>query len=242
MKLRLLALPLMLVSLTACALIHQPQTTHYFRPTPDQIGPEFNSYGEAVLPEHGLIVVQGDELAYGVGRHPTRNRINGADVGQASITISQSLRKVLGSKRVRIENRGFPGDTIADSGTRWGDAAPGDLLILAYGFGDLQAHTPGPAFRDQLRAMIRKAHASKAAVFVITPPDVTDPLVNNRLAVYRLTAAAVAEQEGAELFPATAAMTKAKEPLSKGPPQTARTYEIIAASMVPYIKFVRPES
>src|ERR1700761_9585053 len=113
MKLRLLALPILLVSLTACALFRQPSTGRYFQPTADQIGSNFNSYGEAVLPEHGLIVVQGDDLAYGVARHPTRNRINDAGVGQASITISQGLRRVLRSSRVRIENRGFPGDTLA---------------------------------------------------------------------------------------------------------------------------------
>ncbi|MGC1305381.1 MAG: SGNH/GDSL hydrolase family protein [Caulobacteraceae bacterium] len=241
MKLRLLALPILLASLTACTLFHQPSTARYFQPAADQIGPNFNSYGEAVLPEHGLIVVQGDDLAYGVARHPTRNRINDADVGQASITISQSLRKVLRSGDVRIENRGFPGDTLAQSAERWADAGPGNLLILAYGFGDLRARTPGLAFGDQLRTMIRKAHAHGAAVFVITPPDVTDTLVNSKLATYRFFANAVAEQEGAEVFPASAAMTKAKEPFSKGVPQTARTYEIIAASMVSYIKFVHPE-
>jgi hypothetical protein len=241
MKLRIFALPVLLALLAACA--HAPSPTggaRYFQATADQIGPETNSYGEAVLPEHGLIVVQGDDLAYGVGRHPTAHRINDAEIGQASLTISQSLRKVLGARRVRIENRGFPGDSIADSAERWADMEPGNLLILAYGFGDLEAHTQAGVFQAKLRAMIKQARAQGAAVFVVTPPAVSDTLMNANLATYRVSAAVIGEREGAEVFSAAEAMAKAKEAPAKGAPQSARTYEAIAAAMVPYIKLVTP--
>ena len=243
MKLRLLALPVLLSLLAACAHGSSPtQTGRYFQPTADQIGPQPNSYGEAVVPEHGLIVVQGDDLAYGVAPHPTRNRINDADVGQASLTISQDLRKVLGAKRVQVENRGFPGDSIADSEQRWAGMPAGNLLILAYGFGDLKAHTQAGDFAEKLRAMIRKAHAQGATVFIVTPPNVTDKLMDANLATYRIYAASIGEQEGVEVFSAAAAMTTAKEAPTKGAPQIARTYEAIAAAMIPYIKLVGPQT
>jgi hypothetical protein len=247
MKLRRSALPKLtvLAALTAAILAacaHEPAPARFFQPTAEQIGPEFNSYGEAVLPDQGLIVVQGDDLAYGVAIHPTRHHINDASVGQASRTISQSLRHVLGDNRVRVENRGFPGDTVADSAKRWAGLEPGDLIVLAYGFGDMKAKTTPADFGEALRAQIRAAHARGAAVFVVTPPTVSDPLVEAKLAPYRWTADAVAGQEGAESFSAAAAMTAAKEQPTKDVPQRSKTYETIAAAMVPYIKLVKPQS
>jgi hypothetical protein len=245
MKLRsaLPTLPLlaaMAAVLAACA--HGGATTsRYFKATPDQIGPEFNNYGEAVLPEQGLIVVQGDDLAYGVGVHPTRHRINEAEVGQASLTISQSLRHVLGDNRVRVENRGFPDDTVADSAKRWEGLEPGGLLVLAFGFGDMKAKTKLAVFVAELRDMIKTAHARGAAVFVVTPPALADVSMEAKLAPYRLWAEYAAGQEGAETFSAVAAMTTAKEKPAKGAPQTSRTYRTIAASMLPYIKLVQPQ-
>lgn len=243
MKLRLyalLTLSLLATGLTACA--HSQKPARFFQPSAAQIGPEFNSYGEAVLPEQGLIVVQGDDMAYGVGVHPTRHRINDAEVGQASLTISQSLRHVLGDNRVRVENRGFPDDTVAESAQRWTGLEPGDLLVLAYGFGDMKAKTVPAAFADELRAMIRAAHARGAPVFVVSPPLLADPLMEAKLAPYRWWAETVAGQEGAELFLAVAAMTAAKEKPAKGAPQTSKTYQTIASSMIPYIKLVKPQS
>ncbi len=252
MKLRLPALPTLpplvavmaaaLVSTTLAACAHGQKTARFFQPTPGQIGPEFNSYGEAVLPEQGLIVVQGDDLAYGVGLHPTRHRINEADVGQASLTISQSLRHVLGDNRVRVENRGFPDDTVAQSAKRWEGLEPGDLLVLAYGFGDMKAKTAPAVFGAELRAQIRAAHARGAAVFVVTPPYIGDPPREIQLAPLRTMAEAIAGQEGAETFSTIAAMTAAKENPAKGVPQNAKTYQAVAASMLPYIKLVKPRS
>jgi hypothetical protein len=239
MKLRRAALLIPLLLTAGCA-VRADVPSRYFQPTAAQIGPEPNSYGEAVLPDHGLIAVQGDDLAYGVARHPTRHRINGADQGQAATTISQGLRQVLGARRVTVENRGFPGDTVAASTERWANARRPDLLILAFGFGDLQAHTQVGPFAEGLRKLIREAHAQGTAVFLVTPPAVSDKLTNANLAPYTATAAAVATQLDVEVFPATTAMGTAKEPPSKGIPQTARTYAAIAGSMVPYIKLVRP--
>ena len=228
-----------LLLLAACAHRDEAEPVRYFQPTAAQIGPELNSYGEAVLPEHALIVVQGDELAYGVGRRPTRHRINGADEGQAALTISESLRQVLGTRQVRIENRGVPGDTVAAGARRWAGAQRPDLLILAYGFGDMAVHTQVDPFGEGLLAMIRAAHAQGSAVFVVTPPMLSDKLANANLSPYRSRADAIARAAGAEVFPAATAMATAKESPTTGAPQTARTYQVIAGSMLPYIKVIR---
>ena len=220
--------------LSACAAA--PPTHRYFQPTADQIGPYPNSYGEAVAPRRGLIAVQGDEMAYGVATGRSRRTINGADRGQGPMTISETLRKVV--KGVEVENRGFPGDTVAASAARWANARRADLLILAFGFGDLQAHTPQSTFAEQLTALIRSAQAGGATVFVVIPPHVSKTLTDSDIEAYRGAERGVAISTGAEVFEAQAALTRIKAPPPAGAAQTPQAYQAIAADMVPYIKVV----
>jgi hypothetical protein len=233
-----LLLCLSLGPVAGCARLAE-RPSPYFRPSADQIGPALNSYGEAVVPAHGLVVVQGDDLAYGATRRPTRNRINGADEGQATTTISESLRHVLG-RSVQVENRGFPGDTAEASAERWADAPAPSLLILALGYGDLRAHTQVGPFGAAVRDLIRKAHEQGAAVFVVLPPASSDRLTDANLWPYRSTLDAVARSEGAEVFAAAVAMATGKEPPAQHAGQTAHAYTLIAGAMAPYIKVVAP--
>ena len=159
----ILALPL----LGGCA----HRQVRYFQPSASQIGPDPNSYGEVVVPLHGLIAVQGDGLAYGLARGRSRHEINGAARGQARLTISQVLRKAI--RGVEIENRGFPDDTVAQSTARWSGARRANLLILCVGFGDAAAHTPLDAFKSDLEQVIRTAREQGTAVFVVTPPQLS---------------------------------------------------------------------
>ena len=210
----------------------------YFQPTADQIGPNLNSYGEAVVPRHGLIVVQGDDFAYGLARGRSRHAINGAEEGQAAITISQALRKAV--RGVQVENRGYPGDTVEASAARWTGRPSGDLLILSYGFGDQRAHTPISEFNDALTRMITAAHASGTAVFVVIPPPSSDPLLDFDLASYRANLAAVARKANVVIFDSSAAMSRIRAPARKQTAQTPAVYQAVAADMVAYIKVVSP--
>ena len=219
--------------LAGCARPHR-----YFQPTPDQIGPLPNSYGEVVAPRRGLIAVQGDELAYGLARGRSQRRINGADQGQGPLTISEALRKVI--RGMKVENRGFPGDTVAASAARWAGAPRADLLILAYGFGDEQAHTPLDTYVNGLSSMVQTALQSGEAVFVIVPPDAADPLLQSDLRPYQDGDRAVAAAPGATVFETDAAIIRLKAPLSKSFAQTPAVYQAVAADMAPYIKVVAP--
>ncbi|WP_174299714.1 SGNH/GDSL hydrolase family protein [Caulobacter sp. S45] len=235
---RLIRTALALVGVLTAAGCAGPPVHRYFQPTADQIGPEPNSYGEVVVPRHGLIVVQGDQFAYGLVRGRSRHAINGAQAGQASITISQALRKAVAG--VEVENRGYPGDTVEASAARWASLSPGDLLILCYGYGDLQAHTPPQAFSAALAKMIASAHASGAAVFVVMPPTSADPLINADLGSYRYSEYAVAHQAGVEVFDASSAIYRIRAPVLKSAAQPASVYQAVAADMVAYIKVVAP--
>ena len=141
---------------------------------------------------------------------------------------------------MQVENRGYPGDTVKASAGRWADRSPGDLLILCYGFGDQQAHTPIPEFNAALATMIAAAHAKGAAVFVVIPPLSSDPLIQSELANYRGYAALIARQAGIEVFDAYLAMTRIKAPPVKHSAQAAAVYQAVAADMVAYIKVVSP--
>ena len=210
----------------------------YFQPTADQIGPNLNSYGEAVVPRHGLIVVQGDDFAYGLARGRSRHLINGAPEGQASITISQALRKVL--KGVRVENRGYPGDTVAMSTLRWSGAAPADLTILTFTYGDAAASTDLDDFKGGVAALIQAARAHGGAVFLVVPPPSRDELRDHSQGEYRDAARSVAQSAGVQVFDAFAAMDRLKVQKVKTVAQPTAIYQGVAADMSAYIKVVTP--
>jgi hypothetical protein len=232
-SLRAVATAALAASLAGC-IAAQP-THRYFQPDASEVGPAANSFGEAVAPRHGLIVVQGDELAYGLARGRSKHDINGAHAGQAATTISDALREVFGRK-VEVENRGFPGDTVAASTARWAARPPGALLILAYGYGDMAAHTAPDAFRTALQALIRDAQAKGATVFVVLPPNFSDALMNSELAPYRAVASDLAQHQGAEMFDAASSMSRIGVAPWKAVAQRPSVYAAIAGDMAPYIK------
>ncbi len=223
--------PLSFLIIAGCAA---PPPHRYFQATANQIGPEPNSYGEAVVPSCGLVAVQGDDFAYGRAPGRSRRTINGATQGQAAITISQALRKAVDG--VRVENRGFPGDTVEASTTRWSSHPPGNLLILALGYGDAEAQTPIGHFAEGFDALVRGAQAKGAAVFVIVPPPISDPLKNTTIEAYRNQMRGIAQADGAEMFEAFTAETRIKAKPSRTLAQSSAVYQAVAADMAPYIK------
>jgi lysophospholipase L1-like esterase len=157
---------LLSVGLSACFTLRQGT---FAPPTAAEVGPVLDNYGEAVVPAHGLIVVQGDELIYGVADHSRRPGINGSQVHRTATTITETMRQAL--QAVDIVNQGYPGDTAAMGARRWSDAPVGNLAILSYGYGDAAANTPVADYERALREMVRRARAQGAAVFLIpTPP------------------------------------------------------------------------
>ena len=229
-------LSLQLLAFGGCA----HREVRYFQPSADQIGPDTNSYGEVVLPLHGLIAVQGDQLAYGSARGRTRHRINEAPSGQSGLTVSQVLRKAI--RGVEVENRGYPDDTLAQSTARWSGSRAPNLLILCLGFGDASAHTPLDAFGVAFAKAIRAARTQGAAVFVVIPPQLSDPLENHELQDYRNAESTVAAQEGATVFNAAASMQRLARAPVRTAAQPAEVYQAIAADMAPYIKVVTATS
>jgi len=231
-SLRLLALGLSSLCLAAC--LHPAGHLHA---GPDQIGPRLDNYGEAVLPLHGTIVVQGDDAVYGVVQHGRRGPINGAAEPRGAVTLTDTLQRALPG--VTVINHGYPQDTAAESANRWADAPVGDLLILCLGYGDLQAKTPPTEYGEALRALIRRGKARGAAVFVILTPPAGDPKFSG-LKGYRDAARTAAAEMGVDLFDPMTALYQAQVKLPKGPDGSADIYRAMARAIVPYIQVVKP--
>ncbi len=213
-----------------------PRTAAYFHPSAADMGPMLDNYGEAIVPLHGLIVVQGDDLVYGTAAKRGRAAINGAPEPRDPFSISESMRSVLHG--VEIVNRGYPADSIVDGFERWAGSPKGDLLILSYGFGDVKAKTPLPTYQQTLQRMVRQAHAAGAAVFLLTTPAVADRRLSDALEPYRLAMRKIGAQEGAEVFEAWQDLDRAHIPFPKGVVQSRAMNVAIAGDLVAYIKVV----
>ncbi len=231
---RVLVLTVLAAGLGGCSL----NQGSFSPPTAAEVGPVLDNYGEAVIPDHGVIVVQGDDLVYGVSPRSRRPGLNGSTVPRTESTITETLRRVL--RRAVVVNRGYPGDSARDGALRWAGEPVGNLLILSYGFGDALSKTPVNAYADALTNMVQRAHAQGAAVFLIPSPPVADPKLNAAVEPYRVALRAVGAQQDAEVFEPQAQLTLFKTPLAKGVAQTPEVYRAIAGGLVPYIRIVRP--
>ena len=200
-----------------------------------EIGPTPDNYSEAVIPQDGTIVLQGDDTIYGDFRHGRRPAINGAEKRRGAMTLAESLQKVV--RHVTIVDHGFPGDTVAMSAERWDGQPVGDLLILSFGYGDYLAKTDVAEFRAALTQLVAQAQAKGAAVFIVTTPPATDTKLSG-LAAYRSAARAVGLKAGIDVFDSADALTKAQVPAPKGAHGSSPLYQAIAAAMVPYIQVV----
>lgn len=235
---RSLVLGLYLFSPLAIAGCGLPRTAAYFHPSAADMGPTLDNYGEAIVPTHGLIVVQGDDLVYGVAAKRGRPPINGAPAPRQALTLTEVMRQTLHG--VEIANLGYPGDSIVDGFERWAGRPRGELAIFCYGLGDVRAKTPAATYEQTLRLMVRRAHAAGAAVFLINWPGLGDLKLDHALDPYRIATRTVGAQEHAEVFEAYDDLQRAHVAPPKSPDLTPEVLRLIAGDLVAYIKIVAP--
>lgn len=197
-------------------------------------GPELNSYGQATLPRDGLVVVMGDDLAYGSDPRGGAPGANGSPERRSSSAIPDRLQVLFRS--LQVENRGYPGDTLAESLKRWAGAPTGDLMILAYGLGDARAKTPPDQFSQTLRDFIRSSRDQGAAVFLVVWPTLKDPGLNSALDPYRNAMRLIGPEEGAAVIEAYKAAAKVGASPTNRSYQQPEVYRAIAGEIAPYIR------
>lgn len=140
------------------------------------------------------IACYGDSLTYGQDTSSTGGQppINGATQGRSPNPYPDSLSTSLSTIGITniVINRGYPGDTSADGLTRWASASATDVAILMYGTNDAM-NFGGTGlvgvddFRKNMSEMIEREISKGAAVILMSPPNVSDPVSNAKIAPYR---------------------------------------------------------
>ncbi len=125
----------------------------------EEIGPHLTNYGQAVLPRGGTITVWSDDLVPSAAP-PDRKRAK-------TISFAAALAAATG---LRVDDQSRPGETISGALKRLPATPVGDLVVLAFGYGDAAASTPPAAFAAALRDLVAAAHARGAPVLILTEP------------------------------------------------------------------------
>ena len=229
--------------------IHPPVSAPNVRPAgkPADIGQGLSNFGQATIPADGLIVVEGDGLAYGTDPRGRLGGINGSPLKRTALPFPEGLAKAL---RVTVENRGFPGDTLARGEARWAGQPTGSVLILAYGYGDAQAKTPAAAYTATLDRMVAAAQAKGSSVFLVVPPLVGNAAFDGLVEPYRVAARQEASRFRVGILdtPVLIAANIRPQPAifeargANGGHEFSEEYKLIANSLATYILIAPPAS
>jgi len=196
------------------------------------VGPSLNAYSQATVPKAGLIVVEGDNLAYGeVLRGKAAHRGVGG-VWQAKAPFPEVLNGLLG---VRVENRGEPGQTLAEGERLWSDKPCGNLLILAYGYSDAQRGVKAADFSAALSRRIAEAHAKGASVILVSPPHFRSKRVERSAEALRTALKAAQTSQGVGLVDLAPILAKIDPRPNPGAYQDQAAYRTIAYAVAAYI-------
>ena len=177
------------------------------------------SEGPTRLKPGATIICEGDSLTYGFARGWTRTQggINGSQSPRSLTPYPEELGRLLGG-RVRVVNRGMPGDRTLEGVVRWADAPSGQLAIIMYGANDAAVRGRTAAlgvktYGALLEAMVRRRLNDGAQVIVLLPPPASARDTQPRLDPYRQMAAEVAARTGATAVDAGEALREVDTPL-----------------------------
>lgn len=190
-----------------------------------------------------LIVFEGDSLTYGLDASPTGGRkpINGNGLPRSSKPFPELVGSLLDDK-VRIENRGYPGDRAADGISRWQGFPKASVLFVMYGTNDFgnfghssQGVVPIERYRSDLEALIKQHAGTQTRVILMLPPPLKDPTANSKLEAYRETASALAERLKIPVFDSAAALTGISERWTDGLHLSTQANTALAEAIVKHV-------
>ena len=230
LNIRGLALTVLALSLPLAGCLHKPpeQAPMLKIGSAADVGPRLDNFSEVTIPADGSIVVAGDEFV----RKADFFKAAKGKKPPPSISLADAIAK---ATKLNIIDESRPADTIAAGAERVAAAAPGNLLVICYGFGDAQAKTAGPQFQSTLEGMIRHAHERGAAVYLVTEPATALP-DSALVEPFRAIARTVGPLQGAGVIDAPPALVKATLGPSKTRTQPVAAVKIIAGLVAQYIK------
>lgn len=221
----------MSTSLAACAHSRTPLAPSLQPGSAADVGPRLDNYSRVTIPRDGSIVVAGDDFVASGASDPKAKKPAPKPASFADALADATRLKVVDQTR--------PGDTLAAGAARVSAGAPGDLLVICFGYGDTAAKTTPAAFQSGLEQMIRQAHKRGAAVYLVTEPATVlkDSAASEPFrAVIRLIGAA----QGAGVIDTPPALATALLGPSKTRTQPLAAVRLIAGLVSQYIRVAPP--
>lgn len=194
------------------------------------------------LPREGLIVCQGDSLTYGTDftRTGTREGINGSRDPRSALPFPEALETALRVRgcAVRVENRGYGGDTAREGFERWRERRGGPLTILLYGSNDVLRLLAGPGwlrrYAAALTALVRRARRD-GQVLVLGLPPVRFPTYRARFRAANAVLREVARAEGVPTLDLTPALSGVRRVWVDGVHFTPEANEAVAEHIARFL-------
>jgi hypothetical protein len=235
-KIRLASLLLAISTCGGCETLADPEFQPH-RGNAADVGPVLNNYSQFTVPKNGLIVVEGDGLAYGSSARGKEPGINGSSAPRSPTPFPETLSHLLG---VRVENRGYPGDTIAKGEEHWRGQPVGNLLIISYGYEDAKAGTSKADYEAVLNLMISQASSQGAGVILLLAPIYADKTLSEHAEASRNAMREAKAHFRTQSFDVWQTQWIFSHRYTDGSYQSDSLYKALAYTIAPYIAVAPP--
>jgi lysophospholipase L1-like esterase len=171
------------------------------------------------LEEGSVIAFEGDSIVYGQDETNTGTRppINGAGQRRNQTPLPEYLEHLL-DYRIRVENRGFPGDRSSEGLTRWVRSQKVSLVFVMYGTNDAANFAgypdgiiPVDRYSENLRTIVAHHQRAGEQVVIVPPAPVGVAEWDERITLYRQAARRVAAESKVDVFETSPAIADVGE-------------------------------
>ncbi|WP_185737714.1 SGNH/GDSL hydrolase family protein [Burkholderia cepacia] len=153
------------------------------------------------------IACYGDSITYGQDTTASgvATQINGATQTRSTQPFPENMQTALSfigaAGTITVINRGYPGDSTVQGISRWAGASATDVSLIMYGHNDANNYGSNGIvsianYRRNMATLIAREQSKGAAVIVLGPPHVQDPVGDNNIRAYSHAAQEVATLMG----------------------------------------------
>jgi lysophospholipase L1-like esterase len=190
------------------------------------------------------VAFEGDSLTYGLDASETGGQppINGSSYPRSAVPFPEEIGKLIAGK-IRILNRGYPGDSSLDGLKRWRSAPMAALVFIMYGTNDFGnfGHRPDgvvdlASFKVALQELVLRRKNSGAQVVLMTPPPTKDENFDGNLEDYRRVIRKVGKEVGATVIESADIIRGVRSKWTDGLHLSLESNQALATSVVGMIQ------